>query len=179
MKNLVLALLLALGVSNVSAAATVASVEAATVADVEAIINDVENVDAQTKFNVIKWAKAHPAIVGAVVTTLVATGVYTYAVVKAYTPFEEGKEGTGYKAAFKAPYDWAADKATNAGESIKTFYNEKLELAKANPKTTAACGVGAAVLVAVLVDLMRGDKSYLQNLCSTAKADVAATAAGN
>jgi hypothetical protein len=175
MKNLVLALLLALGVSTVSTVS--ASVESNVAADVEALIEEAD-VDAQTKTGLIAWVKNNPVKTAAVVTTVAAVVTYGVFVATNYTKFDnEAAEGTtGFAAAFKAPavktWAWTTEKATNAGEKIKGAWNSSVDYAKEHKVIVAAGTVGTALVIAALVDCMNKD-GYIRTALNNAKAEVA------
>ncbi|MBM3893396.1 hypothetical protein FJ365_03290 [Candidatus Dependentiae bacterium] len=173
MKNLVLALLLALGVSTVS---TVSAAEANVAADVEALIEEAD-LDAQTKTGLIAWVKNNPVKTAAVVTTVAAVVTYGVFVAKNYTKFDEAAaDTTGFAAAFKAPavktWAWTKEQAANAGENIKSGWNKSVEYAKEHKVIVAAGTVGTALVIAALIDCMNKD-GYIRTALNNAKAEAA------
>ncbi len=174
MKNLVLALLLALGVSTVS---TVSAAEANVATDVEALIEEAD-VDAQTKTGLIAWVKNNPVKTAAVVTTVAAVVTYGVFVAKNYTKFDkDAAEGTtGFAAAFKAPavktWAWSKEQANNAGENIKSGWNKSVAYAKEHKVIVAAGTVGTALVIAALIDCMNKD-GYIRNALNNAKTEAA------
>ncbi len=174
MKNFVLALLLALGISNVSAAteATVNAPEVVSATELEAII---AQEDTETKAGLLNWVKANPIKVAAAVSAVAALTTYGYFAYKAYD------KDAGYLAAAKAPgfnaYAACDEKARCVAGNIKEGFDKSVTYAQNNKPVVIGAAVAAAALVVVLIDLAQKD-GYIRTACSKT-ADVATVVAND
>ncbi len=169
MKNLVLALLLALGVSTVSASANVD----AEVTAVETIIADAD-VDAQTKAGALAWIKANPVKAG--VAFVATASALTYAGFAGYAYYKGASAVEALEAPAIATWTFTKETAEAAKTHVVDAYNVSYETVTTNPKTSAGIAAAAVVVVAVIVDLARKD-GYIRTACSKATPVVATPAA--